>query len=96
MSSDEKKTLNDADITTSRPTGRRGFLGLMAAGGASGAALGLGPRPVSAQGTDGDNGAWNDAGGCGRGPGGTNTGLTDADTGSISDATGQGRGAPRC
>jgi hypothetical protein len=95
-SDDDKKTLTDADITTDRPTGRRGFIGLMAAGGVAGAAASFTARPASAQGTDVDNGAWTDAGGCGRGGGGISTGVTDADSGNITDAAGWGRGAPYC
>lgn len=101
MSSDDHpKTLSDTDIVTDRPaaraTGRRGFIGLVAAGGVAGAAASLAPQAASAQTTDTDNGAWADAGGCGRGGGGIATGLTDADTGNITDAAGWGRGAPYC
>ncbi|WP_224816822.1 twin-arginine translocation signal domain-containing protein [Hasllibacter sp. MH4015] len=102
MSSDhKKKTLTDTDISTDRAkaqtSGRRGFMGLMAAGGVAGAAATLTPREASAQGTDSDNGAWTDAGGCGRGSGGVSTGLVDADNGSGgTDAPGFGRGAPYC
>lgn len=90
---DRKKTLTDTDITTARPQGRRGFLGLLAGGGVSAALV---PRMAAAQGRDGDNGAWVDGAGCQRGRGGSNTGLTDADSGAISDTSGRGRGAPRC
>ncbi len=97
MSSDKKKkTLTDSDIITDHPTGRRGFMGLMAAGGVAGATATLAPRAASAQSTDADNGAWTDAGGCGRGGGGVATGATDADSGNITDAAGWGRGAPYC
>ncbi|HID68040.1 MAG TPA: twin-arginine translocation signal domain-containing protein [Roseibacterium sp.] len=98
MSSDDttKNTLTDADIITDRPTGRRGFMGLMAVGGMAGAVTALTPRQVSAQGTDADNGALTDDGGCGRGGGGVSTGVTDADSGNITDASGWGRGAPYC
>lgn len=90
---DAKTRLSDSDITSTRPAGRRRFLGLMAAGSAAAAGL---PRAAAAQATDADSGAWNDQAGCGRGPGGSRTGLTDADNGAISDAQGRGRGAPRC
>ncbi|WP_224816823.1 hypothetical protein [Hasllibacter sp. MH4015] len=97
MSDDTKKhKLTDADITTEPRSGRRRFMGLMAAGGVVGAASAITPRPASAQATDADNGAWTDSGGCGRGPGGVATGATDADSGNITDAAGWGRGAPRC
>lgn len=92
-----KKTLTDADITTDHPQGRRGFLGLMAAGGVAGAALTLAPTSAQAQVTDSDNGSWADAAGCGRGSGGYRTGITDSDNGSLgTDAGGYGRGAPYC
>jgi hypothetical protein len=91
-----KKTLTDTEITTTRPSGRRGFLGLMAAGGIAGATTTLAGRPAHAQGTDADNGAWVDSGGCGRGGGGVSTGVTDADSGNITDSAGWGRGAPYC
>ncbi len=91
-----KKTLTDAEITTDHPTGRRGFMGLMAAGGVAGATATLTARPASAQVTDADNGLLIDSGGCGRGGGGINTGVTDADTGNITDSGGWGRGAPYC
>lgn len=91
-----KKTLRDADITTAPVHGRRGFLGLMAAGGVAGAAAALAPGSASAQSTDGDNGNYRDGAGCPRGPGGARTGLTDADSGQITDRSGNGRGAPRC
>ena len=87
-----KKTLTDEQIST-QASGRRGFMGLMAAGGVAGAML---PSQASAQGTDADNGAWTDSGGCGRGGGGINTGATDADSGNITDSAGWGRGAPYC
>lgn len=91
------KTLTDAEIVTDRPEGRRGFLGLMAAGGAAGVTASLMPRSAAAQTTDSDNGVWTDRGGCGRGSGGYSTGVTDADNGSLgTDAAGQGRGAPYC
>ncbi|MEJ6391115.1 hypothetical protein [Gymnodinialimonas ulvae] len=94
MSSGKKqKTLTDADISTVRPKGRRGFLGLMAAGGAAGAVAII---PTAAAASDADNGVWEDAASCPRGSGGTATGATDADTGAITDAAGQGRGAPYC
>lgn len=94
MSSDHTtKTLTNADITTERPKGRRGFLGLMAAGGVSAA---LTPRMAAAQGRDGDNGNYVDAAGCQRGPAGSGSSGTDADNGAISDRTGRGRGRPRC
>ena len=94
MSSAKKhKTLTDADISTEHLKGRRGFLGLMAAGGAAGAVATI---PTAAAAADVDNGVWNDAGSCPRGSGGTATGATDADTGAITDVAGQGRGAPYC
>lgn len=101
MSDDKiKKTLTDADIVTDRPQDRRGFLGLMAAGGiAAGAgAAALVPGSAEAQSlTDSDNGSWRDRGGCGRGSGGYYTGITDRDNGSRgTDAGGYGRGAPYC
>ena len=97
MSSDKKvKTLTDAEITTGHPSGRRRFMGLMAAGGAVGAAVSLMPGEVMAQAGDGDNGAWRDNAGCNRGQGGVSTGLNDADTGSITDVGGSSRGAPYC
>lgn len=97
-----KKTLTDSDITTDRivdgPQDRRGFLGLMAAGGvAVGAAAALAPGAAEAQVTDSDNGQWTDRGGCGRGSGGFYTGVSDADNGSAgTDRGGYGRGAPYC
>ncbi len=94
MSSDKKqKTLTDAEISTDRPKGRRGFLGLVAAGGAAGAVATI---PTAAAAADIDNGTWTDAGSCPRGSGGVATGATDADNGSITDAAGWGRGAPYC
>jgi len=99
MSSDDKKSpkrLTDSDIKTEQQTGRRGFLGMMAVGGAAGATAALTGNPASAQSTDVDNGNWTDAGGCGRGGGGLYTGMTDADNGNITDAGGYGRGAPYC
>ncbi|HID68041.1 MAG TPA: hypothetical protein EYP31_07245 [Roseibacterium sp.] len=108
-SDDKKKTLTDAEITTDRssghpgghPGGRRGFMGLMAAGGVAGLAGGaatLAPGAAQSQSlTDSDNGSWFDGGGCGRGSGGYATGVTDADDGSLgTDAPGYGRGAPYC
>ncbi|GAA5080294.1 twin-arginine translocation signal domain-containing protein [Roseibacterium beibuensis] len=101
MSSDDdkKKTLTDDQITTDhkpQATGRRGFLGLMAAGGAAGVTASLAPTPAEAQGTDADNGNWTDRAGCGRGYGGAYSGYTDADNGNITDRAGYGRGAPYC
>lgn len=98
MSDDKiKKSLTDADIVTDRPHDRRGFLGLMAAGGiAVGAVAALVPGEAKAQDTDRDNGTWTDVGGCGRGSGGYYTGISDADDGSMTDAGGYGRGAPYC
>jgi len=103
MSSDDKKTkttLTDGDITTDRSAaneGRRGFLGMVAVGGAAAGAAALTGGQAQAQGTDSDNGSWTDAGGCGRGSGGIYTGITDADDGSTgTDAGGYGRGAPYC
>lgn len=102
MSEDKiKKTLTDADIVTDRPSDRRGFLGLMAAGGiTAGAVAAAAMVPGSAQAqslTDSDNGTWTDSGGCGRGSGGVYTGVSDADNGSLgTDAGGYGRGAPYC
>lgn len=93
MARQGKTTLTDADITTERPKGRRGFLGLMVAGGASAA---LAPRIAAAQGRDGDNGNYVDGAGCQRGPANSGSGATDADSGAISDVAGRGRGAPRC
>jgi hypothetical protein len=94
-----KTTLTDSDITTSRPTGRREFLGTMAVTGAvagvTGSLLAGGAQAQSL--TDSDNGSWADSAGCGRGSGGVFTGLTDADNGSAgTDAGGYGRGAPYC
>ena len=88
-----KHTLTDSDISTARPTGRRGFMGLMAIGGAAAA---LTPVQAHAQGTDADNGTLTDRSGCGRGGGGVSTGQTDGDSGAINDAVGWGRGAPYC
>jgi hypothetical protein len=99
MSSDDKKTpktLSDGDIKTEHNAGRRGFLGMMAVGGAAGAAAALSGGSAQAQATDVDNGNWTDRGGCGRGGGGIYTALTDADNGNITDAAGYGRGAPYC
>jgi hypothetical protein len=100
MSSDDKnktpKTLSDSDIKTEHAAGRRGFLGLVALGGAAGAATALTGGSAQAQSTDVDNGNWTDRGGCGRGGGGLYTGGTDADNGNITDAAGYGRGAPYC
>ena len=99
MSSDDEKTLktlSDSDIKTERPSGRRGFLGLMALGGAAGAAAAISGGEAQAQSTDRDNGNWTDRGGCGRGGGGLYTGRTDADNGNITDRGGYGRGAPYC
>lgn len=99
MSSEDKtlKTLTDTEITTERPTGRRGFLGMMAVGGAAGAAVTLGVSQANAQVTDSDNGQWTDRAGCGRGSGGVFTGFSDADNGSTgTDAGGYGRGRPYC
>lgn len=102
MSSDDKKapkTLSDSDIRTEHKTGRRNFLGLMALGGAAGAAAALtgGAAQAQAQITDSDNGQWADKRGCGRGSGGIYTGASDADNGSAgTDASGYGRGAPYC
>ena len=94
MSDDKtQKTLADADIVTERPKGRRGFLGLMAAGGAAGAVATI---PTAAVAADADNGVWNDSASCPRGSGGVSTGMTDADTGAITDTAGRGRGAPTC
>jgi hypothetical protein len=96
MSSDDKKprkTLNDAEIKTERATGRRGFLGLMAAGGVAGTTM-LTATPAAA--ADIDNGTWTDRGSCPRGGGGIYTGATDADNGNITDAAGYGRGGPYC
>ncbi|BDW86787.1 hypothetical protein [Roseicyclus marinus] len=90
------KTLSDSDITTVHHSGRRGFLGLMAVGGAAGAAAALTGNSAQAQSTDSDNGSWTDRGGCGRGGGGIYTGRTDADNGNITDSAGYGRGAPYC
>ena len=91
-----KKTLTDAEITTDHPTGRRGFMGLMAAGGVAGAVATFAGRPASAQAADSDNGVFIDYGGCGRGGGGISTGVNDGDTGNITDARGWGRGPPYC
>ena len=95
-----KTTLTDGDITTERSaeqTGRRGFLGMMAVGGAAVGAAALTGSEASAQGTDSDNGSWTDSGGCGRGSGGIYTGISDADDGSMgTDVGGYGRGAPYC
>lgn len=94
---DATKTLTDAEIITAHPgkttAGRRGFLGLMAAGGVGAA---FAPRMAEAQGRDGDTGAWTDGAGCQRGPAGSGSSGTDADSGAISDPSGRGRGAPRC
>ena len=90
---DTTRTLTDAEIVTARPQGRRGFLGLMAAGSVGAA---FAPRMAAAQGRDGDTGAWVDGAGCQRGPAGSGTSGTDADSGAISDPSGRGRGAPRC
>ncbi len=90
---DFSKTLTDDEITTSRPTGRRGFLGLMALGGA---AVTVAATTEPAQAADVDNGQWTDAGSCPRGGGGIYTGVTDADNGAITDQGGYGRGAPYC
>mgnify|MGYP001094993267 FL=1 len=94
-------TLSDADIITHRRKvnrGRRGFLGIMAFSGATGAmsALDGDGGQAQAQTTDTDRGAWTDAAGCGRGNGGLYTGQTDADNGNITDAWGYGRGMPYC
>jgi hypothetical protein len=101
MSSDDedkktRQTLTDSDIKTERQAGRRGFLGLMALGGAAGAATALSGGQAQAQATDVDNGNWTDRGGCGRGGGGLYTARTDADNGRITDQAGYGRGAPYC
>lgn len=102
MSSDDKKTpttLSDNDITTEQKTdsGRRGFLGMMAVGGAAAGAAALTGTEANAQVTDSDNGSWTDRAGCGRGSGGFYTGVTDADNGSAgTDAGGYGRGRPYC
>lgn len=103
MSSDDKKiktTLSDTDITTDRSaadSGRRGFLGMVAVGGAAAGVAALGAGEASAQVTDSDNGSWTDRGGCGRGSGGIYTGISDADNGSRgTDAGGYGRGVPYC
>lgn len=101
MSSDDEtktpKTLSDSDIKTEHQSGRRRFLGLMAVGGAAGAAAALGTGRAQAQMTDSDNGSWADRAGCGRGSGGIYTGVSDADNGSGgTDAGGYGRGAPYC
>jgi hypothetical protein len=101
MASDDEtktpKTLSDSDIKTGHQSGRRNFLGLMAVGGAAGAAAALAGGQAQAQVTDSDNGQWTDRGGCGRGSGGVYTGLTDADNGSTgTDSGGYGRGAPYC
>lgn len=88
----QKKTLTDTQITT-RVANRRGFMGLMAAGGVAGALL---PAQAYAQGTDADNGALTDRSGCGRGGGGINTGASDSDSGNITDSPGWGRGQPYC
>jgi hypothetical protein len=92
----ERSTLADDDIKTVQHAGRRGFLGMMAVGGAAGAAAALSGGPAAAQSTDRDNGNWADRGGCGRGGGGLYTGRTDADNGNITDRGGYGRGAPYC
>ncbi len=86
---DTRKTLSDADITTSRPA-RRAVLGLLAAGGFVAA------TPSQAQAADVDNGRWTDSGSCPRGGGGGYTGYTDSDNGRITDAGGYGRGRPYC
>jgi hypothetical protein len=99
MSKDDKKTkrtLSDSDIKTEHAAGRRNFLGLMAVGGAAGAAAALTGGQAQAQSTDSDNGSWTDRGGCGRGGGRIYTGSTDADNGNITDSAGYGRGAPYC
>ncbi|MEQ8367829.1 MAG: twin-arginine translocation signal domain-containing protein [Roseicyclus sp.] len=99
MSSEDKKTpktLADTDIKTEHNAGRRGFLGMVAVGGAAGAAAALSGGQAQAQSTDIDNGSWTDRGNCGRGGGGIYTGRTDADNGNITDAGGYGRGAPYC
>ncbi|AHM03288.1 Twin-arginine translocation pathway signal [Roseibacterium elongatum DSM 19469] len=97
---DKKKTLTDDQITTDhqpQKTDRRGFLGLMAAGGAAAGTATLTGGSAHAQVIDSDNGAWRDRGGCGRGSGGVYTGYTDADNGSGgTDRPGYGRGAPYC
>ncbi|MEM7720782.1 MAG: twin-arginine translocation signal domain-containing protein [Pseudomonadota bacterium] len=98
MSRKENKTtvtLSDSDIKTERRSvtrGRRGFLGLVALGGATA----LTGTPAAAQASDSDSGNWTDPDGCGRGTGGEFTGATDADNGAITDAGGYGRGAPTC
>lgn len=84
--------MRDSEIRTVRPTGRRRFLGLMAAGGAAV----LAGRPAAAQAADADSGTWTDPAACPRGAGGTYTGVTDADDGNVTDAGGYGRGAPTC
>jgi cyanophycinase-like exopeptidase len=96
MSSYDKKartTLTDGDIKTERKTGRRGFLGLVAAGGAAGATM-MAATPAAA--ADNDLGNWTDAVSCPRGLGGVYTGVTDADSGSQYDDPGYGRGLPYC
>jgi len=93
----QTKTLSDSDIKTEHHSGRRNFLGMMAVGGAAGAAAALTAGQAEAQVTDSDNGQWTDRGGCGRGRGGYYTGISDADNGSRgTDRGGYGRGRPYC
>ena len=87
------KSLTDNEIGTERATGRRGFLGLMAVGGAAATVVGTAQQ---AQAADVDNGTWTDSGSCPRGGGGIFTGVTDSDNGAITDQGGYGRGAPYC
>lgn len=97
MSKDTKttpsKTLHETEIATVRSRGRRGFLGLMAVGGAGVTVMATANR---AQAADADNGTWTDNGSCPRGNGGVYSGITDSDNGAITDSGGYGRGAPYC
>ncbi|MBO6603727.1 MULTISPECIES: hypothetical protein [Paracoccaceae] len=96
MSNKSKQNTNslaDSDISTQRRAGRRGFLGLMALGGAAVTVVG---STNQAQAADVDNGQWTDSGSCPRGSGGIFTGVTDSDNGAITDQGGYGRGAPYC
>ncbi|AKF11293.1 hypothetical protein [Sandaracinus amylolyticus] len=93
MSEKKKKTLEDADLVTERPMGRRSSIALLGGAvlGAAGIIAATTPSQAEAQCTDSDRGPNADPGGRGRG-----NGVTDSDGGPNADRAGCGRGRRSC